>query len=138
MRPIPGNVKENKVNYMIKRVLILDNDPDVLDAMQEVLVYSGFEVKTIEDTDNIFPIIYDFRPDVLLVDYILNGINGGEICHQIKTNPRTSHLPVIILSAYPRVINSLGFYGCDSFIAKPFELDDLVGQVSFFTMRKAV
>jgi len=123
---------------MIKRVLILDNDPDVLDAMQEVLNYSGFEVKAIEETDNIFSVIEDFTPDVVLVDYILNGINGGEICHLIKSNPKTSHLPVIILSAYPRVINSLGFYGCDSFIAKPFELDDLVNQVSFFTMKRAV
>ena len=123
---------------MIKRVLILDNDPDVLDAMQEVLNYSGFEVKAIEETDNIFSVIDDFQPDVVLVDYILNGINGGEICHLIKSNPKTNHLPVIILSAYPRVINSLGFYGCDSFIAKPFELDDLVNQVSFFTMKRAV
>lgn len=123
---------------MIKRVLILDNDPDVLDAMQEVLNYSGFEVKAIEETNDIFSVIDGFQPDVVLVDYILNGINGGEICHLIKSNPKTSHLPVIILSAYPRVINSLGFYGCDSFIAKPFELDDLVNQVSFFTMKRAV
>ena len=121
---------------MIKRVLILDNDPDVLDAMQEVLNYSGFEVKTIEETNDIFEIINNFKPDVILVDYILNGINGGEICHLIKASPRPSHLPVIILSAYPRVINSLGFYGCDSFIAKPFELDDLVNQVTYFTMQK--
>jgi DNA-binding response OmpR family regulator len=113
----------------MKKVLVLDNDGDVLDIMQEALNYEGFQVKIIEETDNIFAVIDDFDPDLIILDYILSGINGGEICHQIKANPKTTDVPVMIMSAYPRVIKSLGYYGCDDFISKPFDLDDIVERI---------
>ena len=113
----------------MKKVLVLDNDEGVLDVMQEALNYEGFQVKIIEETDNIFSVIDSFEPDLIILDYILSGVNGGEICHKIKANPRTTDLPVIIMSAYPRVIRSLGYYSCDDFIAKPFDLDDIVERI---------
>ncbi|HEY9003988.1 MAG TPA: response regulator [Mucilaginibacter sp.] len=113
----------------MKKVLILDNDEGVLDVMNEALNYEGFDVKIIEETDNIFSVIDDYDPDLVILDYILSGINGGEICHQIKANPKTTDLPVMIMSAYPKVIRSLGYYGCDDFIAKPFDLDDIVERI---------
>ncbi|MGN6180204.1 MAG: response regulator [Mucilaginibacter sp.] len=118
---------------MCKRILILDDDKDVLDVMQEALTYEGFEVQTISATENIFPVLEQYRPDILLIDYLLNGINGGEICSQIKKNEHTHNLPVVILSAYPRVINSLGYYQCNKFISKPFDLDELVGGINLLT-----
>lgn len=115
---------------MGKRLLILDNDPDVLEVMQEVFLYEGFQVKALEYTTNIFDEIKNYEPDIIMLDYILNGINGGEICHQIKTNELTCTMPVVIVSAYTKVINSLGYYGCDSFIPKPFDISDLVFKVN--------
>ena len=114
---------------MVKRLLILDDDPDVLEVMQEIFLYEGFEVKAIESTTDIFNEITDYKPHIIILDYILKGINGGEICHQIKTNHLTSAIPVVIVSAYTKVINSLGHYGCDSFIPKPFDITDLVSRV---------
>lgn len=113
----------------MKKVLVLDNDEGVLDVMQEALNYEGYQVKIIEETENIFPVINAFDPDLIILDYILSGVNGGEICHQIKANPKTTEIPVMIMSAYPRVIGSLGYYGCDDFIAKPFDLDDIVERI---------
>jgi DNA-binding response OmpR family regulator len=112
-----------------KKVLVIDDDEAVLDVMKEALVYEGFEVKIADKADDIQSMISTYRPDLLLIDYILNGINGGEICHQLKENNSTGKLPVIIVSAYPRVLTSLGLYGCDKFIPKPFDLDDLVGSI---------
>jgi DNA-binding response OmpR family regulator len=120
----------------MKRVLLLDNDESVLDVMQEALNYEGFDVKTIEQTDNIFPEIEKYEPDVVILDYILNGINGGELCHQIKVNEKTAALPVIMVSAYPRVLQSLGDYGCDDFIPKPFDLDEFVWRIKRLTDNK--
>jgi DNA-binding response OmpR family regulator len=113
----------------MKKVLLLDNDEDVLDVMHEVLTYEGFDVKCIGQTDNIFPEIESYHPDLIILDYILSGVNGGEICHQIKENKKTSDLPVVIMSAYPRVLQSLGDYGCDDFIPKPFDLDDFTERI---------
>jgi DNA-binding response OmpR family regulator len=112
-----------------KKVLVIDDDEAVLDVMKEALVYEGFEVKIADKADDIQGMISAYSPDVLLIDYILNGINGGEICHQLKENNSTGKLPVIIVSAYPRVLTSLGLYGCDKFIPKPFDLDDLVESI---------
>jgi CheY-like chemotaxis protein len=67
-------------------------------------------------TDDIFALIEKFNPDLIILDYILNGINGGELCHQVKHNSKTSLIPVIIYSAYTKVIQSLGDYGCDAFV----------------------
>lgn len=120
----------------MKRVLIVDNDQAILDVMEEVLGYEGFNVKTYSDTDNIFKCIDSFNPDIILIDYILNGINGGELCAQIKKTPETSHLPVVIISAYSKVLLSLGNYGCDDFISKPFELDNLISRITTLSDRQ--
>jgi DNA-binding response OmpR family regulator len=112
-----------------KKVLVIDDDEAVLDVMKEALIYEGFEVKTADRADDVQAMISTYQPDLLLIDYILKGINGGEICNQVKDNGKEKKLPVIIVSAYPKVLTSLGDYGCDKFIAKPFDLDDLVGSI---------
>lgn len=111
------------------KILVIDNDEAVLDVLNEALSYDDFEVKTTQTADDIFRVLDEFKPDLLLIDYILSGINGGEICHQVKSEAKTSKLPVIIISAYPRVLLSLGMYGCDKFVAKPFDLYDLTAQI---------
>src|SRR5690349_16833469 len=110
---------------MARKVLVLDDDIAVLEAIESALIYEDFEVKTIGRTYNIFKTIDEYSPDVILIDFILDGINGGELCKQIKGNPRTSHLPVIIISAYQGNMNTLREFGCDYFIAKPFDLAEL-------------
>lgn len=113
----------------MNKVLLLDNDESVLDMMQEALNYGGFEVMAISQTENILPEIDRYRPDLVILDYILSGINGGELCHQIKANKKTSGLPVVLVSAYPRVLKSLSDYGADDFISKPFDLDDFLDRI---------
>jgi len=124
---LSGNQKQRN---MSKRLLIIDNDTEVLNMMQEALVYEGFEVKTLERADHIFKVIDEYQPDLIMIDYILDGINGGEICHDIKVNPETGHIPVIIVTAYSKVILSLGSYRSDAFLAKPFGLDEMVKLVN--------
>jgi len=115
---------------MVKRLLILDNDTDLLEVMQEVFVYEGFDVTTIPSTEDILTEINTHKPDVVMLDYILGGMTGGDICHEIKSNETTRDLPVIIVSAYPLASGSLGSFGCDGFIAKPFDITDLIEQVN--------
>lgn len=122
---------------MSKSILIVDNDPGVLDVMQEVFSYEGYQVVVTEGTEDIIKLVTHHKPDLLVIDYILNGINGGELCHQVKVNQSTCTLPVVIMSAYPRVLQSLGNYGCNDFIAKPFDLNDLITRVSLLIQNKS-
>jgi DNA-binding response OmpR family regulator len=115
---------------MAKKILILDDNEDILELLKAMLDGEGYEVECLTYTDNICRTLNNLQPDLVIVDYILFGVNGGELCHQIKTNPLTSHIPVIMISAYPRVLGSLGNYGADVLISKPFELDDVVNNVN--------
>jgi DNA-binding response OmpR family regulator len=114
---------------MIKQILVIDDDEALLDVLNEALQYEGFKVEVVPYTDDIFALIEKFNPDLIILDYILNGINGGELCHQVKHNSKTSLIPVIIYSAYTRVIQSLGDYGCDAFVSKPFDLDYFTNKI---------
>jgi DNA-binding NtrC family response regulator len=111
---------------MQKRILVIDNDQDILEAVEAALTMESYAVETSPVVDDIFEMINEKKPDLILIDYLLYGINGGELCHMIKSEPSTSHLPVIIFSGYPKVLQSLGTYECDAFISKPFELDEFM------------
>ena len=112
-----------------KRILIIDNDESVLEVLQEIFKNDGYETDCYGQVEDIFKLVDDFKPDLVLLDYILPGINGGELCAQLKKDPETRHIPVVICSAYPQVMLSLGSYGCNAFISKPFELRDIIMQV---------
>ncbi|MGV3684652.1 MAG: response regulator [Daejeonella sp.] len=112
---------------MGKKILIMDDDKDVLEMLKEVLTYENFEVDTVSDLALFLQYFEEgCQPDLVIIDYLLRGINGGEVCYQLKVNEQTCRIPVILMSAYPQVFNSLGDYKCDEFIAKPFDLYDLV------------
>ena len=112
-----------------KRILILDNNEDILEMVEEAMLSEGYHADSISSTNDIISSVRQYQPDLVLIDYLLPRINGGELCHQIKTNTETAHIPVVMLSAYPRVLESLGNYGSDAFIAKPFSLAELTRTV---------
>ena len=113
----------------MKKVLLIDDDLDLLEVLSSTLSYFGFDVKTSNHTDDIHSLITIHQPDLVILDYIMNGINGGELCSALKKKDATKNLPVIILSAYDKVIKSLGNYGCDAFISKPFDIQDLINNI---------
>ena len=113
----------------MNKVLLIDDDVDLLDVLASALAYFGFEVKTSSYTDDIHALVTIHQPDLVIIDYIMNGINGGEMCSMLKKKDSTKKIPVIILSAYDKVINSLGDYGCDAFVSKPFDMQYLINKI---------
>lgn len=124
------NFYHKNIAMKVKRkILVLDDDRYILDVLDEALTYEEFEVKTVTDIKSFFSLMTEYQPNLVLIDYLLQGINGGEVCHQIKSANSTREVPVIMMSAYPKVFESLGTYGCDAFIAKPFDLYMLIDKV---------
>jgi DNA-binding response OmpR family regulator len=113
----------------MSKVLLIDDDLDLLEVLSSALSYFGFEVKTSSYTDDILSLVTVYQPDLVIIDYIMEGVNGGEMCAAIKRKESTKNIPVIILSAYDKVIKSLGNYGCDLFISKPFDMQELVKSI---------
>ena len=112
------------------KVLVIDDDNDLLDIVQSLLSKNGFEIEVDNNWQSGFKKIIEFEPQIILLDVFLSGIDGLEICKQLKANPLTSHIPVVIFSGYPRIAESVIYdYGADDFIAKPFEVNDLVSKL---------
>ncbi len=115
---------------MAKRILILDDNQDILDIVHETLTYEEFEVKSTSRSDEVMPLVEDFNPDLVILDYRVAGLNGGELCRQIKAHPDFGDTPVIIFSAYINHNDELLGFGCDAIINKPFDLSELVEKVN--------
>ncbi|MES2112651.1 MAG: response regulator [Bacteroidota bacterium] len=114
---------------MRKRILMLDDNQDVLDVVKEALLYEHFEVTIISETENIIENINRHKPDLLMLDYKMSGLRGDDICRQVKAHPTLNNIPVIICSAYLNKDDIL-LCGCDAIISKPFGLDELIDTVN--------
>lgn len=119
----------------LKKILVVENDTSIADVIKEFLKDEGYNYVIYNDAVEIQPLIQEHQPDLILLDYLLDSTNGGELCSQVKKTPETAHLPVIIYSAAPKVLQSLGYYGCDLFIAKPFDLDYLSDQIQLLLVK---
>ena len=115
---------------MSKKILILDDNQDILDIVHETLTYERFDVKGTTQSAEVMPMIEHFNPNLVILDYRVSGTNGGEICKQIKAHPEFGNTPVIIFSAYINHHDELWSYGCDAIINKPFDLTELVEKVN--------
>ena len=114
---------------MLKRILVLDDNQDILDIVNETLRYEQFEVQGTTQGNAVIPMMEELTPDLVILDYRVADTNGGEICQKIKTHPKFNNIPVIIFSAYINRDNELFAYGCDAVINKPFDLTELVEKV---------
>jgi DNA-binding response OmpR family regulator len=110
---------------MERRLLVIDDDKDILDVVREIFEMDGYVVRCLGNVNDIFSEVNHFRPNVILIDYKLGLSNGAEICYQIKSNAGTVHLPVVLFSAHHREIDHIGNYGWNAFIGKPFDIDHI-------------
>ncbi|MCJ8210278.1 response regulator [Mucilaginibacter sp. RS28] len=115
---------------MPKKILIVDDNQDILEIVQETLTYEQFEVMATSNGADVIALAEEFNPDLVILDYRLGNITGGEICRNLKNMPRFENLPVIIFTAYVNKSEELFAYGCDDTIDKPFDLSELIYKVN--------
>lgn len=113
-----------------RKILVIDDDPDILEIIGMILKEEGFDVELMKNGMNIFEHIYEFGPDLIILDVMLGNMDGREICNNIKSTLSTSHIPVILISA-SYDIYELGKKNCtpDDFLEKPFDLMKLIHKV---------
>lgn len=112
------------------RIFVIDDDKDLLKVVKSLLIRRGFDASVYSEWEPAHTEIREHEPQLILLDVFLSGIDGFEVCKKLKSNAGTRHIPVIIFSSYPRVAESAIYeYGANDFIAKPFELNDLIRKV---------
>lgn len=116
---------------MGNHILVIDDDEVILDLFTAILTDEGHEVTAMKGAVDILVIIETTDPDLVIIDYLLPGINCGEMCAQIKRETTTLHVPILLTSAHARIFLSLGTYNCDEFLEKPFDIKFLKERVRF-------
>ena len=112
------------------KIFVIDDDKDLLKVVKSLLLKRGFEVSTFFDWEIAKNAMKRFEPQLILLDVFLSGIDGLDVCQRLKASPYTKHIPILLFSAFPRIAESaIDDYGADDFIAKPFEVSDLIKKV---------
>ena len=106
-----------------KKVLVVDDEADILEFLKVILEDEGYTVVTTDKDDYLEKLQDDTLPDLILLDLLLSGKDGREIVKYLKSNEKTHHIPVIMFSAHPSAREITKQAGADDFVAKPFEID---------------
>ena len=113
---------------MANRIMVVDDDPAILDVLRLILEDEGYEVVTASNEDEVFG--WDAaRPELILLDLWLSGDSGQTICRRLKADPTTSQIPVILVSANQDSAEIARDSGADGFIRKPFDLDEILAMI---------
>lgn len=112
------------------KILVVDDDQDILSVMEILLTMKGFTVDVISRGDTTFERLEEFEPDLVLLDVLISGQDGRAICKEIKENEKYKHLPVLMLSAHPGAAATIRDYGADGFISKPFDVENLMAKIN--------
>jgi len=119
-------------------ILVLDDDPDICIMIKMVLDYYGYDAMDAENEENARKIISSNHVDLLIMDMLLSGVDGTDICRQLKQDKETSSIPILMFSAHPTAKETCLAAGADDFISKPFEMNDMMDKISFFLERKKI
>jgi len=114
-----------------KKILVVDDEPDIVELISYNLKKEGFEVSSALDGNEALVRIKKADFDFLILDLMLPGVQGMELCRILRNNPATRHIPVIMLTAKAEEVDRIiGLEtGADDYITKPFSPRELVARV---------
>lgn len=118
---------------MAKKVLVIDDDESILDAISLILDDAGCVVDTTPNGEETLQKVRSFQPDIVLLDILISGTDGREICQTLKQNEKTKQIPVVMISAHPSAQSGAIASGADGFLAKPFPSEKLLSVVEEHT-----
>jgi len=124
---------------MSKIIMVIEDDTDIRETITYALKEEGYEVIASEDA-RILKNLLNHNPDLILLDNWLSDWKsdaaGHQLSAQIKSDPATSHIPVIIISAVSNIEEIAASGKADSYLRKPFDLNDLLGVVAKYIIKK--
>ena len=124
---------------MTARIVIVDDEPDLLELVRVSLTQAGFEVEAADCGEEALARVARDAPDLLVVDLMLPDISGTEICRRLRARPETSDLPILMLTARADEVDRIvGFeLGADDYVTKPFSPRELVLRIRAILRRRA-
>ncbi|MBW1775275.1 MAG: response regulator [Deltaproteobacteria bacterium] len=116
---------------MAKKILIVDDDPQILDLLTKMLSNNNYQTEVASDGFEAGLKVVEFKPSLIILDLIMPGMDGFEVCRKIKEGPDTSYIKILAITGYDtkenreKIMNA----GADGYLAKPVEKDVLLRHV---------
>ncbi|MFP5309183.1 MAG: response regulator [Actinomycetes bacterium] len=116
---------------MGRTVLVVDDDPLTREILATILDLEDYRVVLAEDGETALDLVAGGRPDVIVLDVMMPGLNGFEVCRRLKDDPETAPIPVILLTALDRSEDAAegAAAGCDAYLTKPFSPLTLIERI---------
>jgi CheY-like chemotaxis protein len=128
-----GTVRAESALPSPRRVLVVDDEPEIRLLLERTLKAKGFAVETAADGEEGLARIVEGLPDLVLLDAMLPKIHGFEVCRKVRSDPRTRSVPIIIMTAIYRgwrfAQDAREAYGAEDYVEKPFHIDDLLRRI---------
>ena len=117
---------------MGRKILIADDEPNIVAALEFLLQRSGFEVHVARNGDEALKLIESHRPDLVLLDVMMPQRSGYEVCQRMRENEDWRHIKIVMLSAKGRdvEVNKGLSIGADLYVTKPFSTRELVAKIN--------
>jgi len=128
-----------KIKIQSARVLVIDDEPEITDIVEAFLTEAGYAVTVENSAVNAVAKASGFKPDVILLDIMMPGMDGYDICQALKKEPYLAHVPIIFLTGKDRQDDMGRSFkvGGDMFIKKPFSCERLLEIVNIVVMSTA-
>ncbi|MFO1302853.1 MAG: response regulator [Burkholderiales bacterium] len=116
---------------MAKKILIADDEPNIVVSLEFLMKQEGYDVKTVGNGEDALRAIGEFAPDLVLLDVMMPRLSGYEVCQKVRENLACAGIRIVMLSAKGREIEvSKGMaVGADAYVTKPFSTSELVAKV---------
>ncbi|MEJ7560044.1 MAG: response regulator transcription factor [Pedobacter sp.] len=112
-----------------KKILICDDDEDILDMLEMILEDTGYEIITEQNSLNLNHLIETRSPDLIILDLWMPVLSGDYVLKSLRKNPETKDLPVIVISASREGQTIANQAGASDYLAKPFDFDELISKI---------
>ena len=121
-----------------EKILIVEDEEATRETWKEFFEGSGYQVAEAQDGQVAMDIVHQENPDLILLDLRLPKLDGYQVCQRLKSDPRTSHIPIIMITAFltgaSDTVRGIE-YGADDYLNKPVDLDVLVARVRMVLRR---
>ena len=117
-----------------KKILIVDDEPDILKVVTFRVKKMEYEVVTATNGQEALDLIQKEEPDLILLDIELPVMNGYEVCQRVKTNEKLKHIPIIFLTASSasKIAEKAKEFNADDYLIKPFDSEELLKKIKNF------
>jgi DNA-binding response OmpR family regulator len=109
---------------------VVDDDQDISMMLKMMLEFKGYKVSTAERSTDVQEIVLQQPINLIIMDMLLSGMNGTDICAQLKSVDATKHIPIMMISAHPNAKELCLNAGANNFLSKPFDMEEILNAIS--------